>query len=158
MAPHFQDTVEQPLILELLARRMWFKPDQFEQIEDLVRKAGPAVLPEVTLIRAGHISEIEVVRIYGEDLFLPVVSSEIEAGEIDPDVGPLLPEKLCLERLICPLVVHEDVLDVLFVSPEAMGVIDELHLMTGLRINPKIAPLSVVQSRLEEFYRAEEGQ
>jgi type IV pilus assembly protein PilB len=153
MATQFQETASQPLILELLARRMWFKPDQFDEIEELLKKAGPNTLPEVTLIRAGHISEMEVARIYGEDLFLPVVASEMEAGEVDPDVGPLLPEKLCLERLICPLVVHEDVLDVLFVSPEAMGVIDELHLTTGLRINAMIAPLSVVHSRLEEFYR-----
>ena len=52
------------------------------------------------------------------------------------------------------MAVRDDVLDVAFVSPEEMGVVDELQLMTGLRINPIIAPLSVVQSRLDTLYRS----
>ena len=38
------------------------------------------------------------------------------------------------------MAVRDDVLDVAFVSPEEMGVVDELQLLTGLRINPLIAP------------------
>jgi type IV pilus assembly protein PilB len=157
MAITHQDSATQPLILELLGRRMWFKPEQFDEIEEMLQKAGSGTVPEVALTRAGYISELEVARIYGEDLFLPVISSNIEAGAIDPEVGALLPDKLCTDRLICPLAVHEDVLDVLFVSPEELGVVDELHIMTGLRINPIIAPLSVVQSRIDAIYRADEN-
>ena len=51
------------------------------------------------------------------------------------------------------MAVRDTVLDVAFVSPEEMGVVDELQLMTGLRINPMIAPLSVVESRLDVLYR-----
>jgi type IV pilus assembly protein PilB len=151
-----QANAAQPLILELLARRMWFKPEQLEGIEEMLQKAGTGILPEVSLVRAGHISELEIARIYAEDLFLPVISSNVEAGAIDHEVGALLPDKLCTERLICPLAVHEDVLDVLFASPEGMGVVDELLIMTGLRINPIIAPVSVVQGRIDALYRTDE--
>ncbi len=61
-----------------------------------------------------------------------------------------------MDRLICPMAVRDDVLDVAFVSPEEMGVVDELQLMTGLRINPMIAPLSVVESRLDALYRVDQ--
>ena len=49
---------------------------------------------------------------------------------------------------------HDEVLDIGFVSPEAMGVVDELQLSTGLRINPVIAPLSFVEARLDALYHA----
>jgi type IV pilus assembly protein PilB len=54
------------------------------------------------------------------------------------------------------MTIRNDVLDVAFVSPEEMGVVDELQLMTGLRINPLVAPLSVVQSRLDALYRTDQ--
>jgi type IV pilus assembly protein PilB len=155
MVSSYEDIATQPLILELLSRRNWFPPKQFEQIEEVISKAGSGTLPEAALIRGGYISEQEITRIYGEDLFLPVLSSNVEAGAVDKEVGALLPEKLCLERLMCAHRVRDDVLDVLFVSPEEMGVVDELHLMTGLRINPIIAPLSVVQARLDALFRAD---
>ena len=81
-------------------------------------------------------------------------TSNVEAGAVDKELGSLLPEKLCVDRLICPMAVRDTVLDVAFVSPEEMGVVDELQLMTGLRINPMIAPLSVVESRLDVLYRS----
>ncbi len=52
--------------------------------------------------------------------------------------------------------VRDEVLDVAFVSAEEMGLVDELKLMTGLRINPMIAPLSIVESRLDALYRSEQ--
>ena len=86
---------------------------------------------------------------------MPTIQNELEVGVIDKELGSLLPQKLCTDRLICPVAVREDVLDVAFVSPEEMGVVDELQLMTGLRINPLIAPLSVVESRLDGLYRSD---
>jgi type IV pilus assembly protein PilB len=155
MPSTFDDTETPPLVLELLARRNWFKPKQLEEIGDTLHKAGSATLPEVALIRAGYISEQEIASIYAEDLFLPSIRSDLEAGAIDKEIGNLLPEKLCIDRLLCPMAVRDDVLDVAFVSPEEMGVVDELHLLTGLRINPMIAPLSVVQNRLDAFYKSD---
>ncbi len=156
MATLYKETETQPLVLELLARRNWFTAKQLDQIEETLRKAGSGTLSEVALIRAGHISEQEITNLYAEDLFLPVIRNNIEAGVVDKEIGSLVPEKLCIDRLICPMAVRDNVLDVAFVSPEEMGVVDELELMTGLRINPIIAPLSVVQSQLDLLYRTDQ--
>ena len=153
----FADTETPPLILELLSRRNWFKPKQLGEIEELLQKSTANTLPEVALIQAGHITEQDIANIYAEDLFLPSIGKGWEAGAIDADVGSLLPQKLCTDRLICPLAVRDEVLDVAFVSPEEMGVVDELQLLTGLRINPIIAPLSVVQARLDALYRSDQN-
>ena len=62
MANVFGDTETQPLILELLSRRNWFKPKQLEEIEETAPQGRAGTLPEVALIRAGHISEQEIAR------------------------------------------------------------------------------------------------
>jgi type IV pilus assembly protein PilB len=155
MAILAEDPAVKPLILELLARRNWFEPKRFEELEEAISKARVGSLPEVALIRGGFISEQEVARIYGEDLFLPVIESNVEVEAVDREAAGLLPEKLCTDRLLCPLTMRDDVLDVAFVSPEQMGLVDELQLISGLRINPMIAPLSVVESRLDELYRTD---
>ena len=53
MTTVFADADTQPLILELLSRRNWFKPKQLEEIEELLRKAKANTLPEVALIEGG---------------------------------------------------------------------------------------------------------
>ena len=114
---------------------------------------GAGTLPEATLIRGGFITDREIANIYSEDLFLPAMTGDGEAGAVDKKLGDLLPEKLCIDRLFCPVARRDDALDVAFVSPEAMGVIDELQLLTGLRIRPVVAPLSVVEAWLDALYR-----
>jgi type IV pilus assembly protein PilB len=151
-----RESQARPLILDLLARRMWFKPEQFEEIDSALQKTGPNILPEVALIRGGFISEMEIAQVFGEDLFLPVISSDLELGPVDPEVGPLVPEKLCQDKLLCPIAVRQDVLDVIFSSPEQLSVVDELQIMTNLRVNPIIAPISVVQGRIDALYRADQ--
>jgi len=150
----FDTTGTQPLILELLARRNRFEPKQLHEFGVLMEKAGPGTVPEVLLIKGGYLADQEIASVYAEDLFLPLVPQLAEGTEIDKELAGLLPEKLCTDKLICPMGLRDDVLDVAFVSPEAMGVVDELQLLTGLRINPLIGPLSLVEAHLDALYRA----
>jgi type IV pilus assembly protein PilB len=154
MPNYLDESQVRPLILELLSRRQWFDAQRLDQIEEMLQKTKAGTLSEVALIRGGYISEQEVATIFADDLFLPVINNSLEVGAVDKELSSVLPEKLCVDRLICPLAVRDTVLDVAFVSPEEMGVVDELQLMTGLRINPIIAPLSVVESRLDVLYRS----
>src|SRR3954454_19312553 len=154
MATVFELTAARPLILDLLARRNWLEPRQLDELEGLIGKDGPSVSPEDTLVRGVYISDREIAGLYAEELFLPLLPDPIEGREVDKELASLLPEKLCTEKLICPVAFRDEVLDVAFASPEQMGVVDELQLLTGLRINPMIAPLSVVQAQLDSLYRA----
>jgi type IV pilus assembly protein PilB len=150
----FDTTGVQPLILEILARHNRFQPKQLEEIGELLGKANPGAVLEAVLIKGGYLSDQEVASLYAEDLFLPLAAQRDASYKIDTELASLLPEKLCTDKLICPMGLRDDVLDVAFVSPEAMGVVDELQLLTGLRINPLIGPLSLVESHLDALYRA----
>ena len=150
----FDTTGVQPLILEILARHNRFQPKQLEEIGELLGKANPGAILEAVLIKGGYLSDQEVAKLYAEDLFLPLAARRDASSEIDKELASFLPEKLCTDKLICPMAVRDDVLDVAFVSPETMGVVDELQLLTGLRINPLIGPLSLVEFQLDALYRA----
>jgi type IV pilus assembly protein PilB len=145
----------QPLILEILARRGQLDPKQIEDMEGVLRRANPGTLPEAALIRAGMLVDEEIASIFVDELFLPMLPEPEPGAEIDRVLASLLPEKLCVDRLICPVELRDDVLDVAFASPDSMGVIDELQLLTGLRINPMIAPLSRLERILDHLFRSE---
>ena len=155
MATVFDVTGVRALILDILARRNYFQPKLLDELEELIGKAGADASPELVLIEGGYITDQEIASLYAEDLFLPLIPNHFVTGVVDKELATLLPEKLCNDKLLCPLVSRDDVLDVAFVCPEDMGVVDELELLTGLRINPMIAPYSVVQARLEALYRAD---
>ncbi len=144
------------LILDILSRRNWFHSKQFDEIKEQFERAGPGTSPETFLVKGGYISDQEIASIYAEELFLPLVPNNILTGPADSELAILLPEKLCTDKLICPVAVRDEVLDVAFVSPEEMGVVDELQLLTGLRINPMIAPLTLVQAKIDALYRADQ--
>ncbi|QEH35861.1 Type II secretion system protein E [Aquisphaera giovannonii] len=154
MSTYLEAPSVQPLILELLSRGGRFSLKRLEELAELVEKAPPGTPPEVALIRSGHLSDREVADLYVEELFLPRAPEPADPQATDRDIACLLPEKLCTDRFLCPVGLRGDVLDVAFVSPESMGVVDELQLLTGLRINPLIAPLSLVEVHLDALYRA----
>ena len=156
MATVFELADVRSLILDILSRRNWFDSKQLDEIEEQLERAGPGTSPEIFLVKGGYISDQEIANLYAEELFLPLVPNIILAGPTDNELAILLPEKLCVDKLICPMAVRDEVLDVAFVSPEEMGVVDELELLTGLRINPMIAPLTFVQARIDALYRADQ--
>jgi type IV pilus assembly protein PilB len=156
MATVFDFTGVRALILDILARRKYFEPRLLDELEELIGKAGADASPELVLIKGGYITDTEIAALYAEDLFLPLMPNHFATGEVDKELAALLPEKLCNDKLLCPLVVRDDVLDVAFVCPEDMGVVDELEHLTGLRINPMIAPYSVVHARIDALYRADQ--
>ena len=156
MATVFELADVRSLILDILSRRNRFDSKQLEEIEEQLERAGPGTSPEIFLVKGGYISDQEIANLYAEELFLPLVPNITLAGPPDSELAILLPEKLCVDKLICPIAVRDEVLDVAFVSPEEMGVVDELQLLTGLRINPMIAPLTFVQARIDALYRADQ--
>ena len=156
MATVFDIADVRSLILDILSRHNWFDSKRFDEIEEQFERTGLGTSPEIFLIKGGYISDQEIASLYAEELFLPLVPNIILAGPPDNELAILLPEKLCVDKLICPMAVRDEVLDVAFVSPEEMGVVVELELLTGLRINPMIAPLTFVQARIDALYRADQ--
>jgi type IV pilus assembly protein PilB len=118
-------------------------------------KLREADLTEEDLIKAGLATELDIARAYAEHLGLPL-HEPAEEGPPPAELARLLPEKLCRDQWLAPLVAAGDALDVAFVTPDGLLVVDELQLLTGLRVRPWIAPISVVDRRLDAMYNQDQ--
>ena len=47
---------------------------------------------------------------------------------------------MCRKQLIAPIASDTETLDIVFVAPNEMPIIDEIQLLTGLRVRPSMAP------------------
>jgi type IV pilus assembly protein PilB len=150
-----------PLVVELLARRGTLDA---KAVRDLRQRGRDLTVDE--LIKTGLVTDIDVAAALAEHLVLPLyneqtaqqrVGNTSEPSEEDLALGRLLPEKLCRDQLLAPLIVHDNVLELALVTPDALLVVDEIQLLTGLAVHPVVAPLSIVEARIDAIFNQSRG-
>jgi type IV pilus assembly protein PilB len=141
-----------PLILELLSHKGRLDQAAMTMATKALAQStgGPA---ERVLVKAGVVTEEEVAAEYAELLMLPLVRADAAMPEFGSGLGRLLPEKFCTTNLVVALEVSDEVLDMAFVTPEHLGLVDEIQFMTGKLVRPSIAPISVVAVSFEKKYQ-----
>jgi type IV pilus assembly protein PilB len=142
-----------PLILQVLQARGAIDARQVESLRDAAAKGDDLI--ERAIVRAGAATDREVAAAYSEHLSIPLFEGG-PAG-VDRELGRLLPEKLCRDQLIAPVGVRGEQLDVAFVTPNELLIVDEVQLLTGLRVRPLVAPISVVEGLIDAVYSADRG-
>ena len=142
----------EPLVIETLLRRKKIESKDLNEARQAISRTNGS--HERALVRAGLVEDRVIAEAYVEEFLLTPLEQADEESPVDLDLVDLLPEKLCYDRLIAPLRVVEDMLDVAFVSPEELGLVEELQLLAGLRIRLLIAPLSVVEAKLHAMFKA----
>ncbi|MFI5460978.1 MAG: GspE/PulE family protein, partial [Isosphaerales bacterium] len=140
----------QPLIVQILLAKGVLDPKKVEAIREARARDGD--LPERILAKLGTVTDREIAAAYAEYLALPLFVFQGPEPAIDHDLFRLLPEKLCRDQLIAPVAVQGEVLDLVFVTPHELLIIDEVQLLTGMTVHPLIAPLSVVEGLIESLY------
>ena len=139
-----------PLIVRLLFSERPLGPKDLEAIREAQSKEK--VSPEETLIRKHLASESDIAAAYSEYFLIPLFQPGKDGLGIDPELARKLPAKLCRNHLIAPVAVHDEILDVVFFTPNELHLVDELQLLTGLEICPLIASLSVVEGIIGNLY------
>jgi type IV pilus assembly protein PilB len=140
---------ERSLLIELLLQRGAVTPEGLREL----RSRGQE-LNERNLILGGLVGDSEIARTYAEYLAVPLYDPGSEVPTPEPELARLLTEKLCRDQTIAPVAIRGDQLDLAFVTPREMLVIDEVQLLTGLRVRPMIAPIGVVEQLIEDLYRS----
>jgi type IV pilus assembly protein PilB len=143
-------TATSPLIIELLLRDGALAPADLEIVREAQSKEKLSL--EEILIRKGLAGERDVAAAYSNYFLIPLFSLEEHGRGVDPQLAQLLPEKLCRDHLIAPVASDGKTLDVAFFTPNELHLVDELQLLTGLMVCPKIAPLSTVEGILGTLY------
>ena len=122
---------DRSLLIELLLQRGIVSTEGLRE----VRVRGQEVTERV-LIGSGLVSDLDIARAYADYLAVPLYDPGAELPSPDPELSRLLTEKLCRDQTIAPVSVRDDQLELAFVSPREMLVIDEVQLLTGLRVRP----------------------
>jgi type IV pilus assembly protein PilB len=141
-----------PLILDLLTRKGRLEPANLALANKALAQSTGG-LPERTLVKAGILDENEIADAYAELLAVPRLPGETVMADPASSLSRLLPEKYCTSNLIVPLEQHEAVLDVAFVCPESLALVDEIQFLTGKLVQPYLAPISAVERRLELLFQ-----
>jgi type IV pilus assembly protein PilB len=143
------------LLVDLLTKRGVLDGKKLEILREAQAKVNLPV--DQILIQKGLASDREIAQEYATYLSLPLYNVPLPEGEngsidMDGSLRRLLPEKMCREQLIAPLGLTNEMLDVAFVTPNEMLIIDEIQLLTGLQVRPHIAPFGLVEGLLEILY------
>jgi type IV pilus assembly protein PilB len=150
MSPLTAVSAGQSLIVQLLLDRGLLDSGKLDTLREAqARDTSP---PEVILVKKGLAGDRDIARAYADYLMLPLFEPEPARPPLDRALARLLPEKLCRDQWVVPVAVHGETLELAFVSPQQMLIIDEVQLLTGLSVAPVIAARSVVEALIDALY------
>jgi type IV pilus assembly protein PilB len=104
------------------------------------------------LTKKGLISEEDLIAFLSQEFDLPLV--DLTNYLIDPEIIDLIPEDLARKHLLIPILRIGNDLTVATVDPSDVFALDELHMKTGLNIEPALAAETEVKKALDQHYLA----
>ncbi len=132
---------------ELLQRGL-ITPQKLREAKELQDRDGIRI--DRALIQLGHVEERALLELLGEQLCLEVV----DLGEmaIDPQVLRLLPSRFVHRKRIVPVARQNGTLRVVTSDAYDLYSLDEIHLMTGLTVEPVLAPQEEIDKLIKAHY------
>ena len=124
--------------------------EQLRQAE-LEAKADAETLRKI-LTKKGLISEEDLTAFLSQEFDLP--SIDLANYLIDPEIIDLVPEELARKHLFIPILKISNDLTVAMVDPSDVFAVDELHMKTGLNIEPAIVTETGLKKALDQHYGA----
>src|SRR5712691_4041827 len=141
----------QPMIVQLLHHKGILDKTKLDALREAQSKDNGPV--DAVLVRKGFATDREIAAAYAEHLRIPLYEPSQDGPAVQPELSRLLPEKLCRDQLMVPVALNGDTLELAFVSPNELLIVDEVQLLTGCKVRPLITPLSVVERLLGVLYR-----
>ena len=121
-----------------------------EDIDRALKKKEANELLGEALVKLGFISENKIVSILQKQLGYDYV--DLAEMEVVPAVAKFLPRDLCERNRILPIKLSNKHLTLAMADPSDMFKIDNIAMMTSLRVIPVIARSSDILSRLQGIY------
>jgi len=103
------------------------------------------------LVEQGVVEEEHLTGLLAQQLQLPAI--RLSRCKIDPALAELIPEKLARRHRIVPFSRMGECLSVAMADPLDVLALDDLAQLTGLRIDPAVAPPEEVEAALHQLYQ-----
>jgi general secretion pathway protein E len=135
-------------IVDILLDKGLITPEDLIAARDLHQTEG--VRLDHALVRLGHVSEIDMLKVVGEQLDLPVV--DLADRSIDSLAIRSMPSKYVYSKRLVPITRNNGTLEVATSDAFDMYAFDELRLLTGLNIRPVLAPKDEIEKLIKTHY------
>jgi general secretion pathway protein E/type IV pilus assembly protein PilB len=135
-------------ISEELLKRGLITPADLGKAVELHKAEGLRL--DRALVRLGHVDERQLLEITGEQLSLPVL--DLTNIKIDEDVLRLLPSRFVYRKKLLPIGHVNGSLRVATSDAYDLYAFDEIRLMTGLTVEPVLAPGDEIDKVIKTHY------
>ncbi|MDY6826638.1 MAG: GspE/PulE family protein [Bacillota bacterium] len=102
------------------------------------------------LVEKGLLSEEEILVLMEEELNIPRV--DFDAFSIDQSITGMIPAEMAKRHLVMPVEHKGETLLLAMVDPFDLSAIDDISMITGLKIQPAAARESVIRHMIAQFY------
>ncbi len=135
-------------IAEILLEKGKITADQLEVAK--AARRGPHDRLDRILVRMGFIDEVEALRVMSQQMSIPMV--DLSEVQIDPELLKLVPTRLIHKRQLVPIEKTDDTLRVATADPFDINALDELRLLTGLKVLPVLASEAEIQRLIRQHF------
>jgi len=135
-------------IVEVLLEQGVIQPEHLAEAVELRKAEG--VRLDRALVRLGYVEEQTLLKLMSEQLAIPLV--DLSKVDIDVEMLRSLPAKLVYRKNLVPVSRTNGTLTVATSDPYDLYVFDELRLLTGLSIQPALAPEEEIAKIIKTHY------
>jgi hypothetical protein len=120
---------------DLLLKEGYIDEAGLEKAREESKRTGNSI--EKVLVSLGYVTKKEILQVMGREIGVPFI--DLDEVEIDPDAVRYLPEYLARRHKAVPVELQGSTLTLAMADPLNILAIDDIHLITGLNIEPAIA-------------------
>ena len=135
-------------ITESLVRKGLLTEAQAAEARRLQRQEGLRI--DQAVLRLGFLKERDLLRALAEQLRLPF--TDLSETTIDKETLRSLPPKIVHRKRLLPLARQNGTLQVALSDPFDTSPLDDVRLLTGLEIQPVLAPREEIEKLIKAYY------
>ena len=135
-------------ISEILLEKRLLTQEQIEEAIALQRAEGLRL--DRAIIQLGLVSERQLLEVMSEQLHLPLV--KLDEITILPETLRVLPSKIVYRKRLVPISQSNGTLNVATSDAFDLYAFDDIRLMTGLNIQPVLAPSEDIEKIIKTHY------
>jgi type IV pilus assembly protein PilB len=107
------------------------------------------------LIRVGALKADDLLQFLSEQFGVAAVN--LDRFQVSRDIVELVPREFAVKEKVVPLHLLDDTLTVAMVDPGRGNIVEKLGRITGMKVDPLIAPEASLVSALEKYYGGGDG-
>ncbi len=135
-------------ITQILIKKGLLAPEQMDEAVALQKAEGLRL--DRAIVQLGFLTERQLLEVMSEQLHLPMI--ELADTIIDPQVLRMLPPKVVYRKRLVPVARQNGTLKVATSDAFDLYAFDDLRLLTGLNIQPVLAPREEIEKIIKSHY------